>query len=303
MIFVVAEDEGVAFGCGVVPLDEPLSPSVPDRFSLTLRRVPLDDGSALLVDEDAAALEGSSAGDFFFAGVGEGDRSLAGCLRSRVDALRVIEAGVSVGSVLETSGLELLKTFLLELGWDLTGVTVSVAVSDVADSATLLDTRLLLVARDGSVLVDGARAMDEDASAPAPGVPGDTARGVTAGPGVGGAETSDKSESPSNASMVAMSVLQFVSCSNPERCGSVQNLLLSALSSIDCCRFDLLYCNGVTEKRRDRAGKKDERGRRKEEGGRKNTKREDGFKGPRWLVVSAPAFGCGVKSIDQINRT
>lgn len=79
---------------------------------------------------------------------------------------------------------------------------IGVEAGAVEASVTRLDARL--------AVVGGGEGLFEARGAAS----GDTARGVAAGPGVGGAETSERSESPSKASIVRASVdvCQFGSC-------------------------------------------------------------------------------------------
>lgn len=173
-------------GCGVGPREASLSPvAAPSALALDLLwsfTLILDFGaSTTLADVDADAAAGFADGEAFCSAEGERERSLAGGLRSRVDARRA-DAGVDV----EGSAPVLLDALLLGSG--LTGVAASMGAVDV--SATLLDARRVVVGGGEGALCAG------------PDCSGDTARGVAAGPGVGGAEMSERSESPSKASMV-----------------------------------------------------------------------------------------------------
>ncbi len=78
----------------------------------------------------------------------------------------------------------------------LTGVEASAVV---AASATLLDARRVRV---GAGEACGSALIVADVDAGGEAGSGEAARGVAAGPGVGGADTSERSESPSKASIV-----------------------------------------------------------------------------------------------------
>ena len=93
-------------------------------------------------------------------------------LRSRVDARRVEVVGVAVASGAGESGL--------------------------AGVACLADARRVVDGAGVSAAVGGKVGGGDGA--------GDAARGVAAGPGVGGADTSERSESPSKTSIVEESV-------------------------------------------------------------------------------------------------
>ena len=80
--------------------------------------------------------------------------------------------------------------------WPLTDVDGSAAAS-----VAFLGARRWLAGRRGPVAGSAALVSAESVVAAAD-CSGDVARGVTAGPGVGGADTSERSESPSNTSMV-----------------------------------------------------------------------------------------------------
>ena len=97
--------EPLVDGCGVAPRDDPLSPvavpsalDLPFLFSVTFSRLLGVSAALEVVDEPGADVFVTVVGEDFAArsAGGEGDRSLTGCLRSLVDALRV-ETGVSVG--------------------------------------------------------------------------------------------------------------------------------------------------------------------------------------------------------------
>lgn len=164
-------------GCGVAPREEPLSPVVAAlRLNVTF---------ILGLDFSSAASAG--AGEDFSSTSGERDCSLVDALRSLVEARRA-DDGVSVA---------FLPLVLLAGDSFLTGVEVSAVV---AASATLLDARR---ARAGAEEpCDSAFIVaDVDAAGGGDGS-GEAARGVAAGPGVGGGDTSERSESPSKASIV-----------------------------------------------------------------------------------------------------
>lgn len=145
-----------------------------------------------MLEDVGAALEVFVVGEDFSA-EGDCDRSLAVGLRSRVDALRV-EVGVSVGCAALGGSVIALLDALLGVCSVLAGVRGSNAVS-----ATRRDVRRAGVGRDESVVVC-ADASDLTGGAGSD----DAARGVAAGPGVGGADTSERSESPSKASIVVV---------------------------------------------------------------------------------------------------